>query len=400
MLRTLVTLLALTATAFGAQNTPGNYALTVGKLVTVNDADQILMPGMLLITGGKLTYIGAPADVPDGYEHLDFPDSWAMPGMVDLHTHIHTGTWGDINDMVRAVNPEFRTSPTIRASNPKIRVACASGVTTLLGIPGSGTNIGGFGVLYKSKTKSGYEGIVLADVGGMKVAQDSNPSRRAGDFGLSRAAMGWILEDVMQRAIAANEQGRRDPALMNLQRVANKEVPVLIHTAGAEGVINTARMWRVTFDTRSVLSHGSFDGWKVAPALGEIGIPINHGPRTMDYRSSRNGKINGSAAIYSRTKSPNFSLNTDSGVIPQEEFFLQGSMAARYDGDPYTMVRALTANPAKAFGIEDRVGSLEVGKDADVVIRTGDPLDPRAAVELVLIDGEIQYERKRGSQWF
>jgi imidazolonepropionase-like amidohydrolase len=302
--------------------------------------------------------------------------------------------------MVRAVNPEFRTSPTIRASNPKIRVACASGVTTLLGIPGSGTNIGGFGVLYKSKTKSGYEGIVLADVGGMKVAQDSNPSRRAGDFGLSRAAMGWILEDVMQRAIAANEQGRRDPALMNLQRVANKEVPVLIHTAGAEGVINTARMWRVTFDTRSVLSHGSFDGWKVAPALGEIGIPINHGPRTMDYRSSRNGKINGSAAIYSRTKSPNFSLNTDSGVIPQEEFFLQGSMAARYDGDPYTMVRALTANPAKAFGIEDRVGSLEVGKDADVVIRTGDPLDPRAAVELVLIDGEIQYERKRGSQWF
>ena len=75
-------------------------------------------------------------------------------------------------------------------------------------------------------------------------------------------------------------------------------------------------------------------------------------------------------------------------------------MAARYDGDPYTMVRALTANPAKAFGIEDRVGSLEVGKDADVVIRTGDPLDPRAAVELVLIDGEIQYERKRGSQWF
>jgi imidazolonepropionase-like amidohydrolase len=75
-------------------------------------------------------------------------------------------------------------------------------------------------------------------------------------------------------------------------------------------------------------------------------------------------------------------------------------MSARYGADAYQMVRALTTHPAKTFLIEDRVGSLEAGKDADIVIYSGDPLDPRSRVELVLIDGELQYSRERDGQWF
>ncbi|MDP6368591.1 MAG: amidohydrolase family protein, partial [Planctomycetota bacterium] len=90
----------------------------------------------------------------------------------------------------------------------------------------------------------------------------------------------------------------------------------------------------------------------------------------------------------------------DSPVIPQEEFFVQGAMSARWGADGYAMLRALTIHPAQAFGIEARVGSLEPGKDADIVLRTGDPLDPRSAVDLVLIDGSIEYDRERDGQWF
>jgi len=378
----------------------GATALVVGKLLTMNADDAVFAPGMVIVEDGKLTYVGPPKPTPDEVERVEYADHWAIPGMVDLHTHIHTGSFADINDMVHAVNPEYRTSPSVRPGNLVVRHACASGVTTLFGIPGSGTNISGFGVLYKSKLDGAYERCILADPGGMKVAQDSNPQRRAGDFGASRAGMGWILEDINRRAIAALEQGRREPALDQLTKIHSKELPVLIHTAGGEGVVNTARMWRVTYDTRSVLSHGSFDGWKVAPALAEIGIPINHGPRTTDYFSSRNGRINGSSAAFVEAGTPMFSLNTDSGVIRQDEFFLQGAMSARYGGDPYVMLRALTIHPAQAFGIDDRVGSLEVGKDADVVIRTGDPLDPRTSVELVWIDGEAHYDRTRDGQWF
>lgn len=399
----MVAALALLAPLVGAPAIPPGEGvavtvLRVGKVLTMNDADEIHDPGMLIVSGGKLTYVGPPKKVPQGATVLDLPDGWAAPGLVDLHTHIHGP---GINDMVRAVNPELRVRPTVVPANPAVKLGCAGGVTTLFGIPGSGTNMGGFGVLYKSKTREpDYEDIVLADPGGLKVAQDSNPQRRnAIDFGVSRAGQGWNLEDVNDRALAALEQDRFDPALEMLKRVHSKELPVLIHTAGSEGVVNTARMWRHTYDTRSTVSHGSFDGWKAAPALAELGMPVNHGPRTVDYSSSRNGRINGSSAEFAAALGPLFSINTDSGVVPQHEFFLQGTMSARYGGDPYQMLRAMTINPAKVFGIDDRVGSLEMGKDADVVVRTGDPLDPRAAVELVLIDGRIEYDSRNG-RWF
>ena len=374
-------------------------AVLAQKVLTLNDGDDVFTPGMVWIERGKITYVGPPREAPAGWETVEYTDGWLAPGQVDLHTHIHTGGWGDINDMVQSVNPELRSTPTFRPANALVKRACASGVTTLFGIPGSGTNIGGFGILYKAKTEAGYDEAVLADPGGMKVAQDSNPQRVAGNFmlGNSRAGMGYVLEDIQDRANA--ESGAVHPGLANLHKVMKGELPVLIHTAGGSGVLNSARMWKVRYETRCVISHGSFNGWKVAEAIGKLGVPVNHGPRTVDWSTSRNGRINGSAAVYSQTV-PLFSLNTDSGVIPQEEFFLQGAMGARYGADPYAMLRALTIHPAKAFGIDDRVGSLEVGKDADLVVHTGDPLDPRTYVQRVWIDGAVHYDRKPGSQWF
>jgi len=156
----------------------------------------------------------------------------------------------------------------------------------------------------------------------------------------------------------------------------------------------------VKYGTRCVLSHGCFDAHATAPYIVGLGAPINAGPRTMDYFTTRDGAITGTAAKYRAAGSKDLSLCTDSPVMPQEELFLQGSMSARLGADSYQMLRACTIHPAKVFGIADRVGSLEVGKDADVVLRGGDPLDPRARVELVLIDGEIQYDRKQNGQWF
>ncbi|MEM8709382.1 MAG: amidohydrolase family protein, partial [Planctomycetota bacterium] len=178
------------------------------------------------------------------------------------------------------------------------------------------------------------------------------------------------------------------------------ELPVLIHTAGSEGVFNTARMWKIRYGAKAVVSHGSFDGWKSAKALAAVGIPVNHGPRTIDFYSSREGRIIGSGAEFVKAGVPNFSLNTDSSIVPQELFFLQGSMSARYGADPYQMLRALTIHPAKAFDLSEHVGSLEVGKDADVVLWSGDPLDPRSAVLSVYVNGNLEYDSDRDGQLF
>ena len=399
--------LALALAPQDAEPAPQVTVLVVGKVLTMNDAGDVHDPGMLILEDASIRYVGPPTDVPDGARVLEYRSCWATPGLVDLHTHIHAGGFGDINDMVQAVNPELRARPSVVPGNAAVRLGCASGATTLFAIPGSGTNMGGFGLVYKAKVgadsgeQPAYEDVVVRDPGGLKVAQDSNPQRRNGtDFGVSRAGMSWNIADVNDRAISATYEGRFDPALEMLKRVHTGELPVLIHTASSEGVINTARMWRETYPTQSTVSHGSFDGWRTAPAVAAYGMPVNHGPRTVDYFSSREGRIIGTGAEFAAAGVPLFSLNTDSPVVPQEEFFLQGAMSARYGGDPYTMIQALTLNPAKAFALDEIVGSLEVGKDADVVIRTGDPLDPREAVELVLIDGVIEYDRKRDGQLF
>lgn len=376
------------------------YALVCGRVLTMDGGDAIHERGMLLVDGGRIAYVGAETEVPDGYEVLEHRELWAVPGMIDLHSHVQTGGWGDINDMVLPVNPELSTSPTIVPSNRSVRLACAGGVTTLFGIPGSGTSIGGFGVLYKTKTDATYDEAVLADPGGMKVAQSHNPERRAGDLGRTQAGLYWLLEDIADKALAADRQGRADPQLENLRRVLKGELPVLIHCAAAYGVQNTVRLWKGRYDTLCTVSHGSFNGYKMAEYVAAMDVPVNHGPRTADWRYSREGRLVGIAAEYVKAGVPNFSLNTDANVLPQEELFLQGSMSARLGADAYQMLRAVTIHPAKSFGIDDRVGSLEPGKDADVVLWSGNPLDPRSRVELVLIDGRIQYDRQRDGQWF
>jgi imidazolonepropionase-like amidohydrolase len=386
----------------GSMAAAQDLAIHCGKVLTMNDQDEIHSPGLILVEDGLITYAGSPRAYPTDVERVDYPDAWASPGLVDLHTHIHTGGWGDINDMVRSVNPGLRSLPTLRPNNPNIRVACAGGVTTLFGIPGSGTNMGGFGILYKSKTSQKFDDGVVQRVAGLKAAQDSNPERGVGNFafGNCRSSMTWIIENTCKRALGALRSGRKDFALADLMKVMSRELPVLIHTAGSEGVANTARTWSQKFKTRCIISHGSFDGWKVAKAIADWGVSVNHGPRTMDFYSSSNGRINGSGAEYIKAGVPNFSLNTDSGVVRQEEFFLQGSMTARFGADSYQMLRAMTIHPAKTFGIADRVGSLEVGKDADIVLHTADPIDPRTHVVRVWIEGQTEYEYVKGHQRF
>jgi imidazolonepropionase-like amidohydrolase len=376
------------------------YALRVGKVLTCDAHDAVIDRGLILVRSGKIAYVGKPVDVPAGFVVIDMPRAWAAPGFVDLHSHV-VGPGGDINDMVYPVNSDLSTRPTITPANDQMRVADAAGVTTVFLIPGSGTSISGFGVLFKTKTDAGYEESVLRDPGGMKSAYNYNPQRGAGDVGATWAGLQWLTRDANDKAVAAREQGRDDWELANLVRVHAGELPVLVHCASAEGVAGVARIWKKEYGTNVIMSHGSWDGWRAGPYLAELGVPANHGPRTMNFNSMvREERIVGGAAEYIAAGVPLFSLNTDAPVVPQQELFLQGTMSARLGADQVQMLRALTTHPAQSILAGDRVGSLEVGKDADIVLSTGDPLDPRSAVELVLIDGEIQYSRQDDGQWF
>ena len=395
-------LVGLCAGATGPDHEPVGTALVVGKLLTLDAEDTVFDPGMVLMRGGKLEYVGEPRAVPEGYRLVEERSLWAWPGMVDLHSHIH-GTGRDLNDMVKPVNPELRAGPTFDPFEKRIGVATSYGVTTLFGIPGSGTSISGFGLVYKTKREEpGYHDMVVRDPGGMKVAQNFNPQRGAGDVGRSWCGLAFNLEYLNDRVANLARGDAEIPwEVRNLARVHRGELPVLIHCASAEGVAAVVRMWKVRYGTECVVSHGSWDGWMAGPFAAQHGVPVNHGPRTANLDSARReDRVVGGAAEYTAAGVPNFSLNTDAPVIPQEYLFLQGSMSARLGADAYQMLRAVTANPAASFQLADRVGSLEVGKDADVVLSTGDPLDPRSRVELVYIDGRLEYSVADDGQVF
>ena len=380
-----------------AEIPPGpGVAIRCAKVLTLDGEDRVFDPGMVLVAGGKISYVGPPIDVPEGFDLIDEPSSWASPGLVDLHSHIQSTGWWDTNDMVKPLNPEYRVRAALDPSEERLRIASAAGVTTLFGIPGSGTSISGFGVLYKTKQDATYEEMVLRDPGGMKVAYNFNPQRGGGDVGSSWCGLSWNLEELNDRVARAAERGEElEPGLENLARVHRGELPVLIHCASAEGVAGSVRMWKERYDTQCVVSHGDWDGHFAAEYMAEHGVPLNHGPRLMNFTTlRREEKVLGTAQAFVEAGVQNLSLNTDAPVVPQEELFLQGTMSAHLGADPYQMLQALTTNPADSFRIGDRVGSLEVGKDADVVLSSGDPLDPRSRVELVLIDGEVQYSRR------
>ena len=211
-------------------------ALLCSKVLCVDDQDRVLDPGMIVVRDGLIEYVGPPLELPERFPVREFSRAWASPGMVDLHSHIQTGGWGDVNDMVLPINTDLSVRPTLVPANRLVQRACAGGVTTLFGIPGSGTSISGFGVLYKTKTEGGYDDCVLRDPGGMKSAYNYNPQRAGGDLGSSWSGLYWMVARANAEAKAALELDRSDPRFDDLKKVHAKELPVLIHCASAEGV--------------------------------------------------------------------------------------------------------------------------------------------------------------------
>ena len=152
------------------------------------------------------------------------------------------------------------------------------------------------------------------------------------------------------------------------------------------------------------IDHGTFDGFRAAERAQASGVNAILGPREVQapltYFPITDGRMLGVAAGYQERGHEMIGFNTDAPVIPQEELSLQAAMAVHYGFDDSQMqtVRGLTIIPAMTAGIDDRIGSLEVGKDADVLVLTGDPVDPRTSIERVYQQGRVVYDARKGKR--
>jgi len=361
---------------------------------------------LVLVKDGKIEKVlpAREAPIPAGYELVDLGSRWIMPGMIDLHSHLG-GSSADINDMVLQINAGLRVSSTVRPRNANLQAVLAAGVTTVLFIPGSGTNMGGAGILLKT-APTRFEEMRLRDPGSLKIAQGDNPVRWG--YGMGRSMMNYHIRGELARGMNyARERSagprERDPRFDIFEDLAAKRCQVSTHTQIYQLVMQSLRIIRGEFGIDVYIDHGEWQGYLATAQALAMGVSTISGPREIDVPGGHgldtDGAIVGIAGEYQKRGMELVGFNTDAPVVPGEELPLQGAMSAHYgfDGSALQGVKGLTIVPAIVAGIEKRVGSLEPGKDADLVVLDGDPLDPRTRVERVYVEGERVLEASEGT---
>ena len=403
----------------GERGGPGLAILARKALTVPPEGPQFVDDAVLVVKDGRIQAIGPRAEIaiPAGYEVLDLKDRWICPGFVDLHSHV-AGTF-DINDSVYLCNPGLRVSCSVIPANDRFKLAVAAGVTSVLFIPGSGVNMSGQGVLLKTGLER-FEEAVIRNPGSLKIAQAGNPE--GWTVGVGRSFMNFDLREVLKRGKAYAEQWKAYEAskeagnadakppeknfdLEIFRSLLDKKAQISTHTQIYQVVLMTLTMLRKEFGFDVYIDHGEMAGYKLAGLAAELGVPVISGPREIEvptrgfinFTGSNPEAILGIAAEYQKRGAKMIGFNTDAPVIPEEELPIQATVSVHYGFEDQELqsVRGLTIVPAITAGIQKRVGSLEVGKDADVLVVTGDPIDPRNTIERVFIDGRTVYDLHR-----
>ena len=255
-----------------------------------------------------------------------------------------------------------------------------------------------------------FDEMTVKNPGSMKLAQAGNPERFM--FGVGRTFMNYNTRNTFRRGVAyarrwqAFEKGEGERPEVDIQfevfrAIMKDEIRVSTHTQIYQVVNMTIQMVAKEMGVPVFIDHGTFDGWRAADLAQAAGVNAILGPRNIDvptasfirWSGSNPERIQGVAAGYQQMGHKMIGFNTDSPVIPQEELQLQASMGVRYGFDDSNLeaVRGLTIVPAVTARVGEMIGSIEPGKDADLLLISGHPADPRSSVETVFIEGHKVY---------
>jgi imidazolonepropionase-like amidohydrolase len=393
-----------------------------GRIYTLHG--PVLEQGMLIIKGKTIQYVGealpwaeARAMAGEGNEPevIDLLGKTVFPGMVDAHTHlgileeIFQDDGDDLNEFTEPVTPELRALDAVNPLDLGFRDAVSGGVTTVMTGPGSANVVGGTSLVMKT-AGDGFAAMVLVPQAGLKVAFGENPKRvfveqkkmpctRMGIAALLRQTLvdaeDYLTKKEKAEAGDLDEVFERDLGLENVALVLQKKIPLRVHAHRADDILTALRI-ADEFGINMVLEHGT-EAHKVIPELQKRNIPVVVGP-TLSSRSKveladmtwRTAALLDEAGIL-------VALTTDHSVIPVQHLPICAALAVKNGMSEEAALRAITLNPARILKQEQRIGSLEAGKDADFAILSGHPLDWRSQVERVYIDGKVVYDNMKPS---
>lgn len=376
------------------------------KLYTMGDKDY-LDGGDLLVENGKIVAVGTDLSSA-GSKVVDAKGAYVMPGIVDAHCHI--GMWedgigqegSDGNEMTGASTPELRA---IDAINPYDRCweeALEAGVTTVATGPGSANVIGGQFVAMKT-TPGTVESRVLREPLALKTAFGENPKRVYGSqkqTPSTRMATASIFRQAMLDGLAYDKKMQDTDQSKRPDRNLGKEILALAatgkllvksHAHRADDILTAIRL-RDEFGLNMTLEHCT-EGYLIADEIKKAGIPVILGPLLSDRSKVELKNLTFKAPAVMHKAGVRFALMTDHPVIPLQYLILSAALAVREGLPEREALMAVTKNAAWAIGLEERIGSLESGKDADFAIYDGHPLDARSQARQVYVGGELVSER-------
>jgi imidazolonepropionase-like amidohydrolase len=392
-----------------------NYFIKAKKIYTVTKG--IINDGMIEIKNGKIARIGQNISLPEKWPFISA--NVVIPGLIDIHSHI--GVYSvppvaennDVNEMTNPITPQVRALDSFNFDDPAIAVARAAGVTTVVSRPGSANVIGGVSVAIKLKTGRPEE-MILKEICDLKMAIEGNP---VGVYGQKKQMPSTLMavyflarqafleaRDYMEaweryEKEKGNKQDilppQRDLGKEMLVKALKREIPVHIHCATASEIMSSIRL-ADEFNLRLSLGHCYWAHLVIDELASRPDVYFNVGPPMFFTYYDNILEFKNTPALLANA-GLKVSLQTDAIGGTQQNLLHLARLCYRFGMKEIDALKAITINAAEAVGLEKRIGSLEEGKDADLVLLDGDPMEFTTSVEKVIIDGKIEYSREKNS---
>ena len=381
----------------------------------------------ILVQDGRIVAIGKDLPVTDDFKIIDATDKWVTPGIIDIHSHMGVypapgvSTSSDGNEATSPVTADVWAEHSIWVQDPQYALALTGGVTSFHILPGSANLIGGRGVTVKNLQRNTINSMKFPDAPhSLKMACGENPKRVYGNRGQAPSTrMGnaagyrksWIqAEGYLRKLVEYEEKSddakeleyapRRDLEMETLAGVLKGEILVHNHCYRAEEMATMIDIAK-EFNYKITAFHHGVEAYKIADLLAENGICAALWADWWGFKHEAYDMVQANIAIVDQAKN-----GTGCAIVHSDDAIgiqhlnqeaskaLSAGLRAGFDISKARAMKWITSNPAKAAGIYDQTGSLQVGKNADVVVWSKNPFSVYALAEKVIIDGAIAYDRQ------
>lgn len=378
---------------------------------TINTITNGTVKGDILIENGKIIEIGNNIVVPLDAEIIDAQGNLVLPGFIDAHTHL--GLWedgmgvegADGNEETDPITPQLNPIDGINPMDRSFEEARNGGITAVCSTPGSANVMGGQCIAIKTFGRR-IDKMVIKNPVASKVAFGENPKSCYGQDDKApqtRMAIAAMMRETLKEAEEyldalllheeddENEKPDYDMKMESLLPVLRRDIPFKVHAHRADDIFTAIRIGK-EFNLKLTLDHCT-EGHLIVEDLVEEGYPVVVGPSLSERSKIELRNLTFDTAGILSNAGMDVCLMTDHPVIPVHYLPICAGIAVKHGMKKEKALESITINPAKVLGIEDRVGSIEIGKDADIVIWDNNPLEIQSNVLYTIIDGKIVYKK-------